>query len=110
MRLRSRKHPNQIGADARNVITVPITPYNGTAAIIVSIGLINCQSICNKWMKYVMLLRILLRISMLLLLQKLDLLVKRQTRNVGDQLTFVSVEISGDVSIIYRLCPTKKRA
>jgi len=101
MRLRSRKHPNQIEADARNVITVPITPYNGTAAIIVSIGLINCQSICNKWMKYVMLLRIL--ILMLLLLQKLGLLVKRQTRNVGDQLTFVSVEISGDVSIIYRL-------
>jgi len=27
---------------------VPITPYNGTAIQDVSIGLINCQSICNK--------------------------------------------------------------
>jgi len=27
---------------------VPITPYNGTAVQNVSIGLINCQSICNK--------------------------------------------------------------
>ena len=27
---------------------MPITPYNGTAVQNVSIGLINCQSICNK--------------------------------------------------------------
>jgi len=27
---------------------VPITPYNATAVQNVSIGLINCQSICNK--------------------------------------------------------------
>jgi len=28
---RSGKHPKQIGSDASNLITVPITPYNGTA-------------------------------------------------------------------------------
>ncbi|KAK2138836.1 hypothetical protein LSH36_2340g00003, partial [Paralvinella palmiformis] len=48
MRPRSGKHPKQIGSDASNLITVPITPYNGTAVQNVSIGLINCQSICNK--------------------------------------------------------------
>jgi len=48
MRPRSGKHPKQIGSDASNLITVPITPYNGTAVHNVSIGLINCQSICNK--------------------------------------------------------------
>jgi len=37
-----------IGSDASNLITVPITPNNGTAVQNVSIGLINCQSICNK--------------------------------------------------------------
>ena len=31
MRPRSGKHPKQIGSDASNLITVPITPYNGTA-------------------------------------------------------------------------------
>ena len=36
------------GSDASNFITVPITPNNGTAGQNVSIGLINCQSICNK--------------------------------------------------------------
>ena len=46
---RSRKqHRGQIGSDASNLITVPITPYNGTAVQNVSIGLIHCQSICNK--------------------------------------------------------------
>ena len=29
MRPRSGKHPKQIGSDASNLITVPITPYNG---------------------------------------------------------------------------------
>ena len=48
MRPRSGKHPKQIGSDASNLITVPITPY-GTAVQNVSIGLINCQSICNKF-------------------------------------------------------------
>ena len=48
MRPRSGKHPKQIGSDASNLITVPITPYNGTAVQNVSICLINCQSICNK--------------------------------------------------------------
>ena len=42
MRPRSGKHSKQIGFDASNLITVPITPY------IVSIGIISCQSICNK--------------------------------------------------------------
>jgi hypothetical protein len=45
MRPRSGKHPKQIGS---NFITVPLTSYNGTAVQNVSIGLINCQSICNK--------------------------------------------------------------
>ena len=27
---------------------LPITPYNGTAVQNISIGLINCESICNK--------------------------------------------------------------
>jgi len=31
IRPRSGKHPKQIGSDASNLITVPITPYNGTA-------------------------------------------------------------------------------
>ena len=31
MRPRSGKHPKQIGSDASNLITVPITPYNVTA-------------------------------------------------------------------------------
>ena len=48
MRPHSGKHPNHIESDASNLITVPITPYNGTAVQNVSIGLINCQSICNK--------------------------------------------------------------
>ena len=48
MRPRSGKHPKQIGSDASNLITVPITPYNCTAVQNVSIGVINCQSICNK--------------------------------------------------------------
>ena len=42
------KHPKQIGSDASNMITVPITPYNGTAVQNASIGRINYQSICNK--------------------------------------------------------------
>jgi len=32
---------------ASNLITLPITPYNGTPVQNVSIGYINCQSICN---------------------------------------------------------------
>jgi hypothetical protein len=48
MRPRSGKHPKQIGSDASNLITVSITPYNGTDVQNVSIGLINCKSICNK--------------------------------------------------------------
>ena len=45
---RSEKHPKQIRSDASNLITVSITPYNGTAVQNVSIGLINCQSICYE--------------------------------------------------------------
>ena len=48
MHPRNGKHPKQIGSDASNLVTVPITPYNGTAIQNVSIDLINCQSICNK--------------------------------------------------------------
>jgi len=48
MRPRSGKYPKQIGFDANNLITVPITPYNGTAVQHVNIGLINCQPICNQ--------------------------------------------------------------
>jgi len=48
MRPRSGKHPKQIRYDTSNLITVQITPYNDTAVQNVSIGLINCQSICNK--------------------------------------------------------------
>jgi len=35
-------------SDGSNLITVPITPYNSTAAQNVSIGLINYRLICNK--------------------------------------------------------------
>ena len=45
---RSGKHSKQIGSDASNLITVPITPNNGTAVQNVSIGLINCQCISTK--------------------------------------------------------------
>ena len=48
MRPRSGKHPKQMRSDVSNLITVPITTYNGTAVQNVSIGLTNCQSICNK--------------------------------------------------------------
>jgi hypothetical protein len=48
VRPRSGKHPNQIGSDASNLITAPITPNNGTAVQNLSIGLINCQCISNK--------------------------------------------------------------
>jgi len=48
MRPRIGKHPKQIGSDESNLITVPTTQNNGTAAQNVSIGLINCQSICIK--------------------------------------------------------------
>jgi len=52
MRPRSGQHPKQIGSDASNLVTVPIMPhmpYNATSVQNVrSIGLINCQPICNK--------------------------------------------------------------
>ena len=48
MHPRSGKHPKQIGSDASNLITVLITPHNGTGVQNVSIARINCQSICNK--------------------------------------------------------------
>ena len=38
----------QIGSDASNLITMPITPNNGTAVQNVSIGFLNFQLICNK--------------------------------------------------------------
>ena len=38
----------RLSSDACNLINVPITPYNGTAVQSISIGLINCQSICDK--------------------------------------------------------------
>jgi len=41
----SEKHPKQMGSDASNLL---ISPYNSTSVQDVSIGLINCQSICNK--------------------------------------------------------------
>ena len=114
----------QIGSDASNLITVPITPYNGTAVENVSISLINCQSICNKSDE----------ISDVVNNMDLDALVITETwltgnvsdqKIVGDvtpagysfhyaarihknQLTFVSGGISVRVAIIYRLHPTKK--
>jgi len=48
MHQRSGKHQKQIRSDASNLITVTITLYNGTYKQHVSIGLINCQSVCNK--------------------------------------------------------------
>jgi len=48
MRPPSRKHPKQMESDASNLITMPITPYNGTAVPNIIIRLINFQSICNK--------------------------------------------------------------
>ena len=44
MRPRSGKHPKQMESDASNLITLPISPYNGTAVQNISIG----QSIWNK--------------------------------------------------------------
>ena len=49
MRPRSGKHLKQIGSNSSNLITVPIISYTGIAVQNVSIGLINCQSICNKY-------------------------------------------------------------
>jgi len=51
MRPRSGKHQKQIGPDASNLITVPITPYNTTAVQNDSNGLTNCQSICKGTQK-----------------------------------------------------------
>jgi len=42
------KRPKHLRYDLRNLITVPITSYNGTAVQNVSICLKNCQSIFNK--------------------------------------------------------------
>jgi len=36
------------GFGASNLITLPITQYNGTPLQTVSIGFLNCQSICIK--------------------------------------------------------------
>jgi len=41
MRPHSGKHPKQMGSDATNLITAPITPYHGTASQNISIGIIN---------------------------------------------------------------------
>ena len=38
-----------MGSDASNLIIVLTAPYNGTAVQNVTIGLIKCQSICNKF-------------------------------------------------------------
>ena len=48
IRPHSWKHSKRIGYDVHNVIDVPITQSNGAAMQNVSVGLINCQSICNK--------------------------------------------------------------
>jgi hypothetical protein len=45
MRTRSGKHSKQVGSNASTLIVVP---YNDTAVRNVSVGLINCQSICIK--------------------------------------------------------------
>jgi len=55
-RPRSAKHQNKIGSEASNLITVPITPYNGTAVQNVSISK-DCNGedgkpgylVCNKY-------------------------------------------------------------
>ena len=48
MRTRCGKHPKQMASDASNLITVPITLYNGKAVQNVSIGLIKFRSIFIK--------------------------------------------------------------
>ena len=48
MRPRSGKHQKQMGSDASKLITVPITRYNNTAVQNVNIGVVNCQTICDK--------------------------------------------------------------
>ena len=45
---RGGKHPKQIRSNGNNLITVAIAIYNDTTLYNLSIGLINCQSICNK--------------------------------------------------------------
>jgi len=44
----SGKHPKQMDSDASKLITVPITPSNGTVVQNGSISLINSQSVCTK--------------------------------------------------------------
>jgi len=50
MLLRNGTHPKQIGSNGINIIAVPITPYNGRDLHVenVTVGLMNCKSICNK--------------------------------------------------------------
>ena len=67
---------------------MPIAPYNGTAVQNVSIGLINCQSICNKSDE----------ISDLIKDMDLDALVIRDTwlsGNVSDQKIVSNVTPAG---------------
>ena len=41
-------HPKQMGCDPSYLINVPLTPYYCTSVENVRIGLINCESMCNK--------------------------------------------------------------
>ena len=81
MRTRCGNHPKQMASDASNLITVPITLYNGKAVQNVSIGLIKIfgRSLLNL-ITYRMLLRTW--ILMLLSLQILGWLDMFQTRKL----------------------------
>jgi len=118
-----------MGSDANNLIAVPITPYNDTTLQNVTIGLINCQSICNKsdelsdvgknmefdnlvikngyaGYSFQYVARTLLRDSL-----KCETHLRFLAKSFENcQLTFVSVGISVRVCIMYRLHPTKEMA
>ena len=101
MRPSSEKHPKQIGSDASNLITVPITPYNGTAVQNASTALINCQSICNKFDE----------ISDVIKDMDLDALVITETGltgNVSDQKIVGDDRLQLDVHSIMQLGFTRK--
>ena len=50
MRPRTEKHPKQLGSNAQNLVCVPVTPSysEGVQKTPLKIGLVNCQSLCNK--------------------------------------------------------------
>ena len=51
MRPRTEKYPKQLAPNAQNLVCAPVTPTysEGVQKTFLKTGLINCQSLCNKY-------------------------------------------------------------